>query len=139
MKRPLLIPFFVIFRTEVVPSEEICKRCYRQLNEIDFLESQVSFKLFQFHIKTIFAYKDNFTKIRFTNNATWIVKLTLFYNENAMLWLNYTNDNSSKKLFSYLNSAFHVLNLNQSKKTLLHSKINKYNGIGFLLVSYIKN
>ena len=28
-------------RTDVVPSEEICKRCYRQLNEIDFLEIQV--------------------------------------------------------------------------------------------------
>ena len=28
-------------RTDVVPSEEICKKCYRQLNEIDFLEIQV--------------------------------------------------------------------------------------------------
>ena len=30
-------------RTDVVASEEICRRCYRQINEIDFLETQVSF------------------------------------------------------------------------------------------------
>lgn len=28
-------------RKRYVPSEEICKKCFRQLNEIDYLESQV--------------------------------------------------------------------------------------------------
>ena len=31
-------------RKRYVPSEEICKRCFRQLNEIDYLEAQVQYK-----------------------------------------------------------------------------------------------
>lgn len=31
-------------KKKVVPSEEICKKCFRQLNEIDYLESQVRSK-----------------------------------------------------------------------------------------------
>ena len=28
-------------RKKLIPSEEICKKCFRQLSEIDYLETQV--------------------------------------------------------------------------------------------------
>lgn len=29
-------------KKKLVPSEEICKKCFRQLNEVDYLEAQVN-------------------------------------------------------------------------------------------------
>ena len=54
-------------RTDVVPSEEICKRCYRQLNEIDFLEIQVfTFDtIFTITIKTFNIIRKQFNEANF--------------------------------------------------------------------------